>query len=319
MIGFWVSFAIIALLVPIGLASWKVWAEKRISYTDEQKKNASLNIFGLWMFYWLCDLFYMACFIDNLICKFVFGSLIMVIVLMEVCSAFVSSGKRTRLQKFAILQDFIVVVGLSVYLIYLIPNKELQTIIIAIVASLYGGLITLAGVAWTIKKSDKDRAEDEIKREKPCFSFNPLISEAKIYGSEKVSFPAIENEKQYKCEVQVQLENSDKSPLILKKLFHDGNWVDLEGNLTLLPSGKCYLSFYFDSPFNIVLTIEDILGNEYYYLLKVLRVAFPNNAKISSSNRFFHTLREIKEISKEELLKTIKDSKRQEEKDNGKR
>lgn len=67
------------------------------------------------------------------------------------------------------LQDFLVGIGLTVYLIYLIPEKELQTIILTIVAALYGGLITLVGVAWTIKKSDKDRKEDEIKHEKPYF------------------------------------------------------------------------------------------------------------------------------------------------------
>ena len=51
---------------------------------------------------------------------------------------------------------------MTVYLIYLIPEKELQAIILTIVAALYGGLITLVGVAWTIKKSDKDRKADEI-------------------------------------------------------------------------------------------------------------------------------------------------------------
>ena len=102
-------------------------------------------------------------------------------------------------------------------------------------------------------------------------------------------------------------------------MFHDGKWAGLEGNFTVLPSGKCYLSFYFDSPLNIFLAIEDTLGNEYYYSLKVLSLGLlPNGKAISSSNRFFHTLREIKEISKDELSKSIKESKPQEENGNGK-
>ena len=160
MIGYWISFTLIAILIPIGLASFKTWGEKHFNYTDEQKKNASINLFKYWMFYWLCDLFYMAYFLDNLICKFVFGCLIMVIVLMNVCFSFVSLNCKTAFQKIGLLQDFLVGIGLTVYLIYLIPEKELQTIILTIVAALYGGLITLVGVAWTIKKSDKNKKKN---------------------------------------------------------------------------------------------------------------------------------------------------------------
>ena len=245
MIGYWISFALIAILIPIGLASLKVWGEKHFNHTDEQKKNASINLFKYWMFYWLCDLFYMACFMDNIVCKFVFGCLIMVIVLMNVCFSFASSNCKTAFQKIGLLQDFLVGIGLTVYLIYLIPEKELQTIILTIVAAVYGGLITLVGVAWTIRKSDKDRKEDEIKQEKPYFSFNPQFHEIPLNGSEKACFPPIEREHKYKSEVLVQLENSDKTTFILKKLYHDGKWFELEGNFTVLPSGKCFLSFYF--------------------------------------------------------------------------
>lgn len=312
MIGYWISFALIAILIPIGLASFKVWGEKHFNYTDEQKKNASINLFKYCMFYWLCDLFYMACFLDSLICKFVFGCLIMVIVLMSVSSSFVSSNRKTAFQKIALLQDFLVGIGLTVYLIYLIPEKELQTIILTIVAALYGGLITLVGVAWTIRKSDKERKEDEIKREKPYFSFNPQFHEIPLNGSEKACFPSIEGEHKYKSEVFVQLENSDKATFILKKLYHDEKWFELEGNLTVLPSGKCFLSFYFDSPLDIVLAVQDTLGNEYYYTLCVLRGALVNGVELSSSGRFFYTLREIREISKDELSRLVKENKSKE-------
>lgn len=318
MIGYWISFTLIAILIPIVLASFKTWEEKHFNWTDEQKKNASINLFKYWMFYWLCDLFYMAYFLGNLICKFVFGCLIMVIVLMNVCFSFVSSNCKTAFQKIGLLQDFLVGIGLTVYLIYLIPEKELQTIILTIVAALYGGLITLVGVAWTIKKSDKDRQEDEIKHEKPYFSFNPQFHEISLNGSEKACFPPIEGEHKYKSEVFVQLENSDKSSFILKKLYHDGKWFELEGNFTVLPSGKCFLSFYFDSPLDIVLAVQDTLGNEYYYTLYVLMVALVNGVELSSSDRPFHTLREIREISKDELSRLVKENKSKEENSNEK-
>lgn len=309
MIGYWISFALIAVLVPIGLVGIKAWREDHFECTDKQKKKACVNLSKYCIFYWLCDLFYMSCFLNNLICKFVFGGLIVVVVLMNVCFSFTAPNAKTTILKYSILQDFLVGIGISVYLLYLIPDKELQTIAIAIVSAIYGGLITLAGVAWTIVKSDQNRLADEIKREKPCFSFNPQFKEIFLCGSEKMCCPLLDGEKEYRCEELVQLENSDKSSFILKRLFHDGKWFDLEGNFTVLPSGKCYLSFYFDSPLNIVLAVEDNLGNEYYYTLEVLLTGLlPNGTGVSSSQKPFHTLREIKEISKDELSKLIKES-----------
>lgn len=296
MIGYWISFALIALLIPIGLASIKIWGEKHFKFTEEQKKNASINLFKYWIFFRLLDLFYMAFFLDNLICKFVFGCLIMVIILLSVCSSFVSSNRKTVFQKFCLLLDFIVGIGMTVYLIYLIPEKELQTIILTIVAALYGGLITLVGVAWTVKKSDKDRKEEEINRAKPCFSFNPYPRDGIIKGIDKFCFSSLEGETRYKREVKVQLENSNKSPFILKKIFHDDKWFDLEGNTTILPSGKCLLSFAFNSPSNIFLSIEDMIGNKYSYALNVLPMSrFAEATALKASNRTLHTVTEIKE------------------------
>ena len=58
--------------------------------------------------------------------------------------------------------------------------------------------------------------------------------------------------------------------------------------------------------------MQDTLGNEYYYALYVLMVALVNDAGLSSSDRFFHTLREIREISKDELSRLVKENKSKE-------
>ena len=39
MIGYWISFTLIAILIPIGLLSFKIWGEKHFNRTDEQKKS----------------------------------------------------------------------------------------------------------------------------------------------------------------------------------------------------------------------------------------------------------------------------------------
>lgn len=264
MIGFWISFTLIAILIPIGIASFKIWGEKHFNCTNEQKKNASINLFKYWMFYWLCDLFYMACFLDNLICKFVFGCLIMVIVLMNVCFSFVSSNCKTTFQKIGLLQDFLVGIGLTVYLIYLIPEKELQTIILTIVAALYGGLITLVGVAWTIKKSEKDRKNDEILKAKPVFSLNQLYrreNEAPLF----CRFLGKHDLNDLPVNLFFRIENSNQSLFTLQRLFHDGYWEKLCGDVVILPSKTIFIDVQIKELSNIVLSIDDILGNEYLY------------------------------------------------------
>lgn len=305
MIWYWISFVIIALLIPVGLASFKIWATKNKNYTDKQKKHADMVLFKYCLFYWLCDLFYMSWFIDSLVCEFVFGLLIMIITMMSVCSSFVSASKKTNLQKWSLLQDFIVGVGLSVYLIYLIPDKELQTIIIAIVASLYGGLLTLAGVAWTIRKSDSDRKEDEIANIKPFFTFQLLSKEPKMDGPIKTCFPDPDNEADCKYEAYAQIDNSDFSLLTLKRIYHDGHWIGLHMNQTLLPGGNLILSFRCTNLLNVYLEVADRLGNSYFYKIEMIVLPNPLNPSFTSSGLKFCTIRGLKEISEEQMNKEI--------------
>ena len=69
--------------------------------------------------------------------------------------------------KIGLVQDFIIGVAMSIYLVYIIPDKELQSIVIPILSAVYGGLITMVGVAWTIKKADDDKKAEERKNAKP--------------------------------------------------------------------------------------------------------------------------------------------------------
>ena len=87
----------------------------------------------------------------------------MLIVFYNLSNAFANSkAKRSGLIKWGMLQDFIVGVGLSIYLIYIIPNTALREIVSVIIAAVYGGLLTLVGVAWTIKHSMIQKHEDEL-------------------------------------------------------------------------------------------------------------------------------------------------------------
>ena len=70
---------------------------------------------------------------------------------MNLARTFTYPKAKTGFLRWGLLQDFIVGVGLSIYLIYIIPNTKVKEIVIPIIAAIYGGLITLVGVAWTIQ------------------------------------------------------------------------------------------------------------------------------------------------------------------------
>lgn len=57
------------------------------------------------------------------------------------------------------LHDFVAGIAITIYLIYIIPSQSLQNIVLIIASALFGGLITLVGVAWTIKDGHRREAE----------------------------------------------------------------------------------------------------------------------------------------------------------------
>lgn len=167
----WLIFGLIFLMIPFGLYKIKSFESKKINPTEEQNKIANRRFAILCLFYWLCDGFYTTFIINNLTWKFILGVLIMVIIFYNLTKAFINGDSQF---KFGLIQDFIIGVALTIYLIYIIPNESLQQVVIPIVSAVYGGLLTLVGVAWTIKKSDKDRKEEEIKKVKPVVFISSL-------------------------------------------------------------------------------------------------------------------------------------------------
>ncbi len=186
MIGYWISFGLLFPLILFGCFGFKILAEKnnKVEITPEMDAAINRRIFGYIVFYWLCNLFYMSCFINNLICKYIFGGFIMLDIFMNLARTFSYPKDKTSFMRWGLLQDFIVGVGLSIYLIYIIPNTKVKEIVIPIIAAIYGGLITLVGVAWTIRKSDIDKNDEEVKKAKPLiFIVNKRREQTKSYLS----------------------------------------------------------------------------------------------------------------------------------------
>ena len=287
----WLIFGLIFLAIPFGLFGIKEYTAKKVNPTEEQKKIANQRFTLLCLFYWLCDFFYMTFIVKNLIWRFILGGLIMVVTFCNLSKVFVNGNNKF---KFGLIQDFIVGLALTIYLIYIITNQVLQNIIISIVSAVYGGLLTLIGVAWTIRKSDKDRKIEEEQKAKPIFTYNQIFNSPNVKDKIKTCFP-MGLEENYFCDVYLEIENSENSYFELMKIYHDSKWFVLENNTIVLPNGKVVLSFRFNNPLNIFLIIKDRLNNIYYYQIEVVTL---NHLDKETVHELF-TIRNLKPVTKE--------------------
>lgn len=308
MIGHWIAFSLLLPIIFFGCFACLSYTWKKSPPNEKQKRLSSINCIKYIAFYWLCDLFYMACFNYWLIWKFVFGCLILIFVFVNLAKAFIVPKTRSILETIGLLQDFLVGIGLTVYLLYIIPNQTLQDILIPIISAVYGGLLTLVGVGLTIRKSDKDRKDDETKKAEPIFSFNMLYSEPHANDFGKVCLCSSERSKHYQCEASVVIENSINSAFEMKWIYHDGKKHTLEGNTRRIPASpndKCLLSFLFSSPNDIFLAIEDSLGFNRFYEMKVLLIT---SIQQPVGGIWKHTVREIKKIDVNTLPKETREA-----------
>ena len=159
-IWLWVAFVIFAVLSIITWISLLKIKLKYIVNTEEQKKKETVDIIYNLLLFLMVDCFLMSVFADLLVQKFIFGIAIVIIVLLNVINAFLSGFKNIQLFMAIKLINALV---LSCYLIYSITDEVMRNIVLTVTASVYGGVFTLVGVAWTIRKGDNDRSE-EMKR-----------------------------------------------------------------------------------------------------------------------------------------------------------
>lgn len=285
MAGYWISFASLFPFILFGVFGFKVWSRRFVTedITPEMDKAANLKAAKYVLFYWLCDLFYMACFIDNLICKFIFGGLIMVIVFMNLASAFSYPKFKSNLERWGLLQDFLIGVGLSVYLIFIIPSEDVKDIVVPIVAGVYGGLITLVGVTWTIRKAENDKKEEEIKKAKPVIfvldhryvDYEKYQKNTKYLESNKAQGDlrrAKGDSKNKYSMPQICLKNSDYSYASLIGFIINDKCHFYDIGQVLPKDTECLMNndfeFEFDEQIETVsLIIQDMLDNLYEFEL----------------------------------------------------
>ena len=303
---YWFAFAIIAVSIPIGCITVKAWAESKNTYSTEQVKAANIRLGKYIMFYWLLDLFYMACFNQWLVLQFVFGGLAMLIVFYSLTVAFLSEIKTN---KWLLLTDFILGIGLTVYLIYIIPSDDLRNIIIPIVSAVYGGLLTLVGVAWTIKDNNNKKRQDELNKAKPMFSLMTdfYVALNSVYPTIPFYIPNYSslNDVRY---ISLFI-NSDTSSFYVKSVY-----AQSFGLLTPTTNNVVLKNQHFKIIINsdnanedkvVFLTLEDVFGRLFYYELQYTDLVKNTEQDFS----LYRNLLSFKEISENDyLLQTNKEN-----------
>lgn len=218
----WILFSLILVFVFFVFFGFLASAWRKHKPTDEQKRNSSIVIIKYIFFYWLLDFFYMACFNDWLLWKFIFGYLILVIIFYNLANSFVVPKKRKGFEKIGLLQDFIVGIAITVYLLYIIPDLLLQEILISVVSAVYGGLITLVGVTLTIRFTKKESQEKDKELNKPLIFCDPLYDEADF----KPIFFGDKTKNKYEIR---SIINSDKTQFKIVSLLVDSIEYKVDG------------------------------------------------------------------------------------------
>lgn len=212
---FWFGFFIV--FIPVSFINFFTFFVIRKKPNEKQKKNLGINIVKYVFLCWLYDLLYMSIFNNWLILEYVFGVLAISIIFYNLTKAFLSEYNSL---KWMLLFDLIFGVGLSIYLIYILPDVNLQTIMTSIISALYGGFLTLIGVAWTIRHTNAEKKKDELKAIHPFIypfnSFNDFDSK------QLVTLEFFEENMQIsKSKYVGMIKNTDNGILILKELIVD--------------------------------------------------------------------------------------------------
>lgn len=279
----WVIFAYAFILIPISF--YFLYQEDK---PEEATKKLPINALKSTVLYWLFDLLYMSIFNDWLIGKFVFGILAIIIIFINSADVFLHGVKS---YKFFLVVELLIGLGLSAYLIYIIPDDKMQPIVLSIAAALIGGLFTLLGVAWTIKQSERDRKADlwriekERKEEerKKYIPYIRLANEVQAHYAGRVSsvkhlnfdnpneISSIENNTYYAIMINhFTVKNISESNIILKGIYLDNVYHPFDSEVLVERDSVGQIQFPLNHWYafakkisSVVLIITDIIGNKY--------------------------------------------------------
>ncbi len=204
----------------------------------------------------------------------------------------------------------VLIIGLPFFLLWAgVEESILQNVIIPIYASILGGALALAGVAWTIKHSMIQKHEDELVKAKPLFTFNffaekePLVNNRKVClveGNKQPTTIAEALRRPSGTESFMEIENSEQSSFTIKRFYFDGAWHGVSANNVVLPNTRLLVQlFREDTVTHPIMEIEDIFKRKFYYDLMFQFLFFPNE-KMTDKHK--STLGQMKEITEQDVV-----------------
>lgn len=297
---YWFGFNT-GLLFVIGAAIYfyKFTQKHNIIADKKDKVKFVFSLIKVVLYYTLIDLFYMSFIIDSIVWRFIFGGLWLIIMYYNISQVFLSHGKTNnkifiRLKKYGLIQDLILGLALTAYLIFIIPNKILQTIILAIVAAVYGGLFTLCGVVFEIRNQEKVRKEEKVEKDnEKKMEYKPFFTGFTIIGlkdkSDDIRYYDLSNKEDShiiakqedlfdKVEVKkicrlfgLTFENSDQSNFVIEKISVDGV-ESFNRDCIVRKNGRfficdCFILTDEERLPEVKIYTRDILKNRYIYKL----------------------------------------------------
>ena len=245
-IWLWVIFGVVAIYTFLFFLSLLSYNLKQRELTKEERQKISINIVKYILLYWLFDLTYMGIFNGWFWATIIFGSLAVTFVFYNLVLAFFNIVESLRVW---LVLELLFGMGIAIYLIYIIPNETLRSIIVAIVAAVFGGMFTLIGVAWTFRKGDIDRKEDERKKNIPYMKVVHAIKESSevcacIYKgldlSNEKELEKVERTSLYLITIQdCIMKNISERNIILQGMFFDDKRYDFTDPVILEKGEVC--------------------------------------------------------------------------------
>lgn len=279
----WMVFVAVFVISPFALLNFKCYVESKNHFTQEQIQNANVQFSKMVFSIWFWDCVFMVFINHWKIASYILGAIGVIKVFYSLAINFVGRNKKETFFDLSMIFDFLAGTALAVYLIYLIPDPTVQTIVTTIVAAMFGGLLTLVGVAWTIRRQDTIRQEEEKKKYKPLvFIRNPQLmtkedsqnaiffymdSQTPIFTTDHFQFDDKKKKNHYFIK-QFYLYNTEVSYCSFKGFLINDEILSMEIG-QVFAKNKLYRIYFnrkfaFDQPIQSVsLLLEDMLENFY--------------------------------------------------------
>lgn len=232
--------------------------------------TARLNAVG-GMFYALAlVIFFVSIYYKMLGIELIIGAIVLIFIIISISQTIPNWGEKHKagaIAKFFVLLDFVSAFAIIIYLIYLIENTKLQNIVLTISAAAIGGLLTLSGVAWTIRRQDKIRKEEDKLKNKPIFDIYDYAgnegqhtlrhitfnNSSDIFGTEDLEIFIKNSSHSFFTITSIIFNNMKLLPYSEKIIELSSNNIIHLMNIKLEKNNKCFIY------------VKDILENYYNY------------------------------------------------------